>query len=76
MAAYYSAWFIGSVELAAQTFTVNGVDVILPAGTYYFAMRTADEVPNWSGLSNVSVSVVPLLAPRDSLPPGKIKDYR
>lgn len=41
MAAYYSAWFIGSVELAAQTFTVNGVDVVLPAGTYYLTDPTA-----------------------------------
>jgi chitodextrinase len=24
-----------------------------PATTYYFAMKTADEVPNWSGISNV-----------------------
>src|SRR6185312_16032716 len=23
--------------------------------TYYFVIRTADEVPNWSGFSNVSV---------------------
>jgi hypothetical protein len=47
-----------------------------PPGTYYFAMRTSDEVPNWSGLSNVSVTVVPVVAPSDVTPPGKIKDYR
>jgi hypothetical protein len=34
----------------AQSCTVTG----LSAGTvYYFALKTADEVPNWSGLSNV-----------------------
>jgi hypothetical protein len=34
----------------AETFTVTG----LTAGTtYYFAIKVADEVPNWSGLSNV-----------------------
>jgi YVTN family beta-propeller protein len=32
-----------------QTFTVTN----LLTGTYYFALKTADETPNWSGLSNV-----------------------
>ena len=33
-----------------ETFTVNGLN----AGTHYwFALKTADEVPNWSGLSDV-----------------------
>jgi len=30
---------------------------LTPGTTYYFALKTADEVPNWSGLSNV-VSVI------------------
>jgi len=34
-----------------QTFTVAGLS---PGTTYYFALKAADEVPNWSGLSNVS----------------------
>jgi len=33
-----------------ETFTVTGLS---PNTTYYFALKTADEVPNWSGLSNV-----------------------
>ncbi|MBI2930059.1 MAG: fibronectin type III domain-containing protein, partial [Planctomycetes bacterium] len=33
----------------AQSMTVMGLS---PSTTYYFAMKTADEVPNWSGLSN------------------------
>jgi uncharacterized delta-60 repeat protein len=33
-----------------ETFTVTGLS---PGTTYYFALKTADEVPNWSGLSNV-----------------------
>ena len=41
MAAIYSAWFIGSVTIAAQTFTVNGVAVVVPAGTYYLSDPTA-----------------------------------
>jgi hypothetical protein len=30
------------------------VTSLQPNTTYYFAVRTADEVPNWSGLSNVA----------------------
>jgi len=35
-----------------ETYTVAGLD---SGKTYYFVIRTADEVPNWSGFSNVSV---------------------
>jgi len=34
-----------------EIFTVTGLSTDT---TYYFAMETADEVPNWSGLSNVT----------------------
>jgi len=34
-----------------DTCTVSG---LLPDTTYYFVIRTADEVPNWSGFSNVA----------------------
>ncbi len=34
-----------------QSVTVSGLSV---STTYYFAMKTADEVPNWSALSNVA----------------------
>jgi len=34
-----------------ETYTVTGLD---PEQTYYFAVRTADEVPNWSGISNIA----------------------
>jgi hypothetical protein len=37
---------------ATETFTVTGLD---SAATYYFVIRTRDEVPNWSGFSNVRV---------------------
>lgn len=33
-----------------QNATITGLQ---PSTTYYFAIKTADEVPNWSGLSNV-----------------------
>ena len=32
-----------------ETFTVTGLS---PNTTYYFALKTADEAPNWSGISN------------------------
>jgi len=34
----------------AQSVTISDLD---PDTQYYFAIRTADEVPNWSGVSNV-----------------------
>ncbi len=34
----------------AQVFTVSGLH---PDSLYYFAVKTADEIPNWSGISNV-----------------------
>jgi hypothetical protein len=44
-----------------ETFTITG----LPFGRKHFALKTADEVPNWSVLSNsVSVTVVDLSPPR------------
>ena len=38
-----------AVAGTAQTFTVTG---LTSDTTYYFAIETADEVPNWSGVSN------------------------
>ena len=34
---------------SSESFTVTGLD---PNTTYYFAIKTADEVPNWSAISN------------------------
>ncbi|GAF91383.1 unnamed protein product, partial [marine sediment metagenome] len=52
-----------------ESFTVTG----LPTDTtYYFALKTADEVPNWSGLSNVASGTT---TPIDSEPPQNAKDY-
>lgn len=33
--------------------TFNVTLKLVPGETYYFALRTADEIPNWSGVSNV-----------------------
>ena len=38
-----------------ESFTVSGLD---SGRTYHFGIRTADEVPNWSGYSNISVRAV------------------
>jgi hypothetical protein len=45
---------------STETFTVTGLSL---GTTYYFALKTADEVPNWSGLSNV-VSATTCAPPR------------
>lgn len=39
-----------AVAGSSEEFTVTGLD---PGTMYYFAIKTADEVPNWSGISNV-----------------------
>ena len=51
--------------------------VVAPVGgfmlgpTYYFVLRTADEIPNWSGYSNVAWRSWP--AP-DVIPPAAVTD--
>jgi pimeloyl-ACP methyl ester carboxylesterase len=47
---------------SSETYTVNGLN---PNTTHYFALKTADEVPNWSGLSNVASRAT--LRPSDQL---------
>ncbi len=49
-----------------ESFTVGGLN---PDTTYYFAIKAADEVPNWSGLSNVSSA-----STIDNIPPAAIDD--
>ena len=53
----------GSVE----TFTVTGLNL---STTYYFAIKTADEVPNWSALSNNATRATT----GDQTPPASIRD--
>jgi len=50
----------------SQSFVVSGLSM---ETTYYFAIKTADEVPNWSGLSNV-VNATTI----DDVPPAAIND--
>lgn len=61
-AADTASWWASATSIGAlpaprtagtrESFVVVG---LLPATTYYFGIRTADEVPNWSGYSNVAV---------------------
>jgi hypothetical protein len=44
---------------------------LLPSTTYYFMVRSADEVPNWSGFSNVAVKAT---SAGDVTPPAAIAD--
>jgi hypothetical protein len=47
------------------------IDIVFPAtGTYYFAIKAADEVPNWSNISNI-ISI-PIL---DDIAPAAIIDF-
>jgi phosphodiesterase/alkaline phosphatase D-like protein len=50
-----------------QSTTITG---LTPNTTYFFAMKTADEVPNWSGISNV-ISRTTLAAP-DTIRPAAL----
>ncbi len=53
-----------------QTVTVTGLN---SSTRYYFAMKTADAVPNWSPLSDV-VSDSTLASSTNTVPPGTVGD--
>ncbi|MDM7917192.1 MAG: fibronectin type III domain-containing protein [Candidatus Eisenbacteria bacterium] len=68
-----SATVVPSCPEPQEAGGVEHVDLpALPEGTWHFALRTADEVPNWSGLSNVVV--VTVLPPPDLLPPDAVRN--
>ncbi len=54
---------------SAQTFTVSGLTADTP---YFFAMKTADEVPNWSPLSIVAQARTLQGTGGDTTPPSAI----
>ena len=43
--------------------TLEECIIELPAGVYYFAIKAADEVPNWSELSNIVIQNIGVLPP-------------
>ncbi|MDH4158090.1 MAG: fibronectin type III domain-containing protein [candidate division Zixibacteria bacterium] len=53
----------------AESIVVSGLQ---PSTVYYFAIKTADEVPNWSGLSNVASAQTA----GDQIPPAAINDLQ
>lgn len=53
---------------ALDSMVVTG---LLPSARYYAIIRAADEVPNWSGFSNVA-----MVDTRDIIPPLRISDLR
>jgi phosphodiesterase/alkaline phosphatase D-like protein len=67
-------WTGAPVPAAPGTHQSTVVTGLSPATTYYFAMKTADEVPNWSGLSNV-VTKTTTAAP-DTVRPAALADVQ
>ena len=55
----------------SQSMTISGLN---SSTAYYFAMETADEAPNWSGLSNVASGTTSAPVP-DTTAPGAITDF-
>jgi len=49
----------------AEQFEITGLQ---PSTTYYFAIKTADEVPNWSVLSNIAIKATDA----EDVPPGLV----
>ena len=56
-----------AVSGSLETFTVTG---LTPGTTYYFAIKAADEIPNWSALSNV----VSAATDPEATPPATVAD--
>ena len=52
---------------AIETLLVTGLN---PGTAYYFTLRSADEVPNWSSLSNVAA----VATGGETIPPSRIDD--
>jgi phosphodiesterase/alkaline phosphatase D-like protein len=67
----FAATPLPAVSGARDSVVVTGLN---PTTTYYFALKIADEVPNWSGLSNVATATT--LAPPDTIPPAAIRDLK
>lgn len=72
---YASAIVVGptpapSLTGTPESFTVAGLS---PLTTYHFAIKTADEIPNTSGLSNVPVTAT-TAAPLDTTAPEAVFD--
>lgn len=63
-------WVATPAPVAPATLQSTTVTGLLPSTTYWFAIKTADEVPNWAGLSNVISRTT--LAAADVVRPAQI----
>jgi hypothetical protein len=66
----------GNVPDPAPAGTIEHLMIagLLPDTTYYFAVRTADEMPNWSGLSNIAIGIT--LPVPDTIAPRRVSDLQ
>ncbi|MBO9608178.1 MAG: fibronectin type III domain-containing protein, partial [Paenibacillaceae bacterium] len=62
-----------SVAGSAETMTVTGLS---PNTTYYFKIKTADEVPNVSAISTTTVSMATAASGTDTIAPAAIADLQ
>ena len=67
----YTTITVPSVAGASDSCTVTG---LTPSTTYWFAIKTADEVPNWANISNIVTITLP--AAPDANPPAAVTDFR
>ena len=61
-----STFYLGIVIPTQAPDTAGALEeyiIELPAGVYFFAIKTADEVPNWSELSNIVMLNIGVLPP-------------
>jgi len=63
-------WTAAPTPAASGTRQSTTITGLTPNTTYWFAIKTADEVPNWAGLSNV-ISRTTLAAP-DTIRPAQV----
>jgi len=73
MDAWWNAATVCPVPVPAVAGTRQSITITAPFGpaTYYFVLKTCDEVPNCSPYSNVAVRLVTVA---DTTPPGRIID--
>lgn len=72
-----TTWWTGATQVTGEPIpgTAGSTDSmrvknLTPLTTYYFMIKTADEVPNWSGFSNVATKTTS----GDTTPPSAITD--
>ena len=76
VANFQSATRWSGIKLPALPGTIENLTVagLMPSTQYWFAIKTGDEVPNWSAISNV-ITRTTLAAP-DTIRPAPIDDLR